>query len=290
MKSTLIEGLDMAISDELKRLVEKMPEPDERGILSRIDRDATLKTLADIQAGGEPFVRDVVDMLAEPDKGSELKARYALHALATSVCDDGEEQRKKFAQTLARTLDDDRPPHVREAVIRALQVCGGAEVSEAIGRFLADEALQESAALALVAIGGAVAREQFRHALAKANGTQRLALVQNLGVLRDKDSVDLLIKAASDDDVDVRMAAVWSLANIGDPAGIDSCLAAAEKAKGYERIQAGKSRLVFAERLRAAGHTDDARHVLGHVRKTSADDSERYLREIAERELATLKG
>jgi HEAT repeat protein len=92
--------------------------------------------------------------------------------------------------------------------------------------------------------------------------------------------------AAADDDADVRTAAVWALANIGDPGGIDACLAAAEKAEGYERIQAGKSRLLFAERLRKTGHKKEAERVLAHVRKTSSDESEVYLREIAERELA----
>jgi HEAT repeat protein len=280
----------MAISDELKQLVDQMPAPDERGILSRADRDAMVKALADIQAGGEPSVRGLVDMLADEDQGADLKARHALHALATAVCDDGEDPRKRIAQSLAGVLSDDRPAAVREAVIRALQVCGGSEVVEAIGQFLADEAIAETAALALVAIGGGSASEQFRRALEKADGKVRLSLVQNLGVLRDKDAVELLSKAAGDDDADVRMAAVWALANIGDPAGIGACLAGAEKANGYERIQAGKSRLLFSERLRAAGRTDDARQVLGHLQKTSTGDNEAYLREIAERELASLTG
>ena len=99
---------------------------------------------------------------------------------------------------------------------------------------------------------------------------------------------EALAKAAGDRDEEVRTAACWALANIGDPAGIDTCLAAAEKATGYERIQAGKARLLFAERLRDAGHKDEAKKVLGHLRKSSDNESENYLREIADRELAGL--
>ena len=112
--------------------------------------------------------------------------------------------------------------------------------------------------------------------------------VQHLGVLRDKESVKALAAATTDDNLEVRAAAVWALANIGDPAGIDACLKAAEKVEGYERIQASKSRLLLAERLRDAGRKAEAQHVYGHVRKTSTDESEAYLRDIAERELAKL--
>jgi HEAT repeat protein len=111
--------------------------------------------------------------------------------------------------------------------------------------------------------------------------------VQSLGVLKDKESVDALAKASADDDPEIRTVACWALANIGDPAGIDACLAAAEKAEGYERVQAGKSRLLFAERLRESKKAD-AKRLYEHIRRTSEEESETYLREVAERELAAI--
>jgi HEAT repeat protein len=167
-------------------------------------------------------------------------------------------------------------------------VCGGTEVVAAIGKSLADTALTDAAASALVAIGGDGAAAELRRLLPAADARQRLIVVQNLGTLRDKRSVKALAAAASDSDVEVRTAASWALANIGDPAGVEACLAAAEKADGYERIQAGKNRLLFAERLREGGHKSQAQQVLSHVKKTSSDESEAYLREIADRELAAI--
>jgi HEAT repeat protein len=281
--------------ESIKSLVNQMPtpQPNERGILSKVDREATLKAVAELRAGGAEAVTELVAMLVEPGKGNDHQARYAIHALSLYVCglggrDRNESDRKSFAESLATNLDGDRPAAVKEFILRELQVCGGAEVVAAIGKCLADRALTDAAASALAAIGGAAAALEFRRVLSAADSRQRLITVQNLGVLRDKESVKALVAATSDADVEVRTAACWALANIGDPAGIDACLAAAEKADGYERIQAGKSRLLFAERLREAGNKSQAQQVLGHLKKTSADDSESYLREIAERELAEI--
>ena len=280
--------------ESVKTLVEQMPtpQPNERGILSKNDREAVLKAIAELQAGGDASVTALVDSLVEPGKGSDHQARYALHALALYVCGGGRErsenERKAFALSLAKTLDSDRSAAVKEFVIRELQVCGGAEVVAAIGKCLADKALTDSAASALVAIGGATAAAELRRILPAAEARQRLIVVQNLGTLRDKESVKSLVAAASDGDAEVRTAACWALANIGDPAGVEACLATAEKAEGYERIQAGKSRLLFAERLREGGHKSQAQQVLGHLKKTSSDESEAYLREIADRELASI--
>jgi HEAT repeat protein len=153
---------------------------------------------------------------------------------------------------------------------------------------LADEELCEPAAEALVAIGGGAAAAELRGAVGESKGEQRLTLVQNLGVLRDKDSVDAIKSATTDDDSEIRTVAVWALANIGEPGGVAACLAASEKATGYERIQAAKSCLLLADRLRAGGHKAEARQVLEHVRSTRADESEQYLRDVAQRELANV--
>ena len=279
--------------EQVQKLVSRMPEPDDRGILSNVDRNDTLEALADLHGGGAESVIALVDLLVEPGKGRDHQARYAVHGLALLVCGLGgrprnEADRKSFSQALAKALEGDRLTAVKEFILRELQVCGGSEVVADIGKCLAEAALSEAAAAALVAIGGNEARAQFRQLLASANGAQRLIAAQNAGVLRDRESVRELGKATSDDDAEIRTAACWALANIGEPAGVDACLAAAEKAEGYERIQAGKSRLLFAERLRAAGHKKEAQRVLAHLRKTSADESEAYLREIAEGELATI--
>jgi HEAT repeat protein len=280
----------------IKQLVDRMPapQPDERGILSKVDRAATLEALAELHAGGAESVRGLVDLLGEPHADDAHKARYALHGLALYVCGLGDRARNDhdrptFAAALAATLDDKHPATVKEFVIRELQACGGQEVIPAIGKCLSESALADAAASTLVAIGGPAAAAQLRRLLAASEPRLRLIAVQSLGVLRDTESLDGLIAATRDADSQTRVTACWALANVGDPKGVNACLAAAEKAQGYERIQSGKNCLLIAERLADGGHKDAARKVLEHIKKTSTGQSESYLREAADRALVEAK-
>ncbi len=274
------------MAESLQALIDQMPAPTERGILNKIDRDVVNKALDELTSGGADAVRGLVELLLEPGKGEDGKARYAIHALAVRAGGLGDDDRKRLAVSLAASLAGDRAKAVKEFVVRELQVCGGAEVATALGKLLADEELCEPAAQALAAIGGGAAAAELRRAVGESKGKQRLTLVQNLGVLRDKESLEAVKSATTDDNADIRTVAVWALANIGEPGGVATCLAASEKAMGYERIQAAKSCLILAARLGTAGHKSEAKQVLDHVRKTRTDESEQYLRDIADRELA----
>ena len=98
-------------------------------------------------------------------KSGDVKARYALHCLALRVCKLGNERpRRRFARTLASQIGGDRPKEVQKYLVQQLQVAGGREVAEALGKLLDDEDLCEPAAQALVAIGDGAA-EQLRRAL-----------------------------------------------------------------------------------------------------------------------------
>jgi len=165
-------------------------------------------------------------------------------------------------------------------------VAGGGEVVEKLGTLLLDEELCEPAAQALSAIGDGAA-EQLRRALPRAKGKCRLTIVQNLGVVRDAISVGALKEAVSDEDGEVRIAAGWALANIGDASSVKLLLRTAEKANGWERIQATKACLLLAEKLRAAGRKNEAMSIYKHLRDTRTDPAERYVCDAAKSRLAT---
>src|SRR5262245_33514275 len=202
-------------STKLPDLVASLVVPDRGADAKTVDRAATEKTLQAILDGGKDGLVAVVDMLIVPgDKGDDTKARYALHALAVRVCaarDD--KQRKAYAEALASTLGGKRPKPVQAFVVRQLQVAGGKEVNEALGKLLTDEELAEPAAQALLAIKDGSAT-QFRAALPKAEGKSRLVVVHALGTLRDAGSAAELRKLAGDKDRDVRLTALWALANV----------------------------------------------------------------------------
>jgi len=292
-------------SVSIAELVSKLPDPDENGLLSNIDKESVENVIAEIHKAGRDGIVGLIDMLVEPGKADDVKPRYALHCLAVYVCKlKDKKHRRAFAEILASQLDRDRPKQIKGYLIRQLQVAGGEEVAGALGKFLLDEELCEYAAQALVApaasrlrskpAGGdgaaeqlaALAAGQLRDALPNAKGKCRLTVIQNLGVVRDRKSVDALKQALGDEDRDIRLAAAWGLANIGDPGSVDVVLRAADVQDPYERIKAAQACLLLAENLLAAGKKKDAMKIYAHLRDTRTDPVEQYLRELAEGALA----
>ena len=98
--------------------------------------------------------------------------------------------------------------------------------------------------------------------------------------------LEILKEALDDPDREVRLAAGWGLARLGDAGSVDALLKAADVEPGWERIQATKHCLVLAEKLTAAGKKDVARRIYTHLRSTRMDPSEQYIRDAAEKALA----
>ena len=139
--------------------------------------------------------------------------------------------------------------------------------------------------MALVAIGDGAA-EQFRAALAGAKGNCKLNIVQGLGAVGDRESIPVLLALLTDDDREVRLAAGWGLARMGDAAAVDALIKAAGVPDGWERIQATKHCLVLGEKLTAAGKRSEAARLYGYLRDSRKDKHEKYVRDLAEKALA----
>jgi len=275
----------MAASAELKALVERMPDPDGRGTYANIDKETVEKAVGEIHKGGRENVLGLIDMLAEPGGGNDIKPRYALHALAVHVCKVKDEKaRTEFARTAASQLAG-RPKGVQRFLIRQLQVAGSAEVVDTLGKALLDPALCDWAVRALVAIGKGAA-DRFRSALPKVKGRCRLMIMQGLAAVADPKAAAVFGEAVSDGDRDIRTAATWGLANIGDAGSADVLMKAADGHKGWERIQHTHACLMLAETLAAAGKKSAAARIYTHLRDTRTKPTEGHIRKAAARGLA----
>ena len=271
--------------EALKARLDNFPTPAARdGKLAEVDKAATDAALADLVAGGKDAAVGLVGMLAPAGTGGDGKARHALHALVTHVAglqDAG--RRKALAEALASTLDGDRPAEVKAFVVRQIHLVGGKEVVPALGKLLADEALLEPAAQALLAIRAGAA-EEFRKALPRATGKARLTVVHALGTLRDATAAAGLRKLLADADRDTRLTAAWAVANAGDAASADALVKLADRAEGYERSKATQACFLLAERL-AATDKKAAADIYTKLHATRTDPDERHVREAAARGL-----
>jgi len=277
----------MAVSEQLKALVEQMPDPDGRGMYTEnIDKEKIEEAIASIHAGGRDNVRGLIEMLGEPGSDQDVKPHYALHCLAnhTLVARD-ENGRRALCEVLCEALSGDHTPYVKGFLCQTLQWAGHRESAAALGKLLTDEALCDAAAMALVAIKDG-AGEQLRSALPNAKGRCRLTILHSLAALADAGAADAFKQALKDNDREVRIAAGAGLANLGDAGAIDLLIKAADVQPGWERIQAAKHCLVLAEKLTAAGNKAEARRIYQHLRDTRQDASEAYIRQAADKALA----
>ncbi len=261
---------------DIRAQLDAFPLPAQRGILSDIDKAATEAAIEALLAHPEAAAKALAGALIDPGtEGNDIRARHAMHAVAIRVAARDEAKRAAFSEGLAAALMDERPPRVKAFLIRQLQLCGKAEVAEAIGAFLTVEELADDAAQALIAIG---APGPFRAALPKVadNPALRRNLVHGLAQLADEASKGAFSGALADEDDEIRLLALWGLVQLGDATTLDAFLAAEAKETGFARTKAAGLCLQFAEKL----PPEDAAKVYAHLRATRTTEAEAYLLEL----------
>jgi len=277
------------VKSDVERLVGQLPNPDEKGMLSSIDKKAVDEITQALWAGGRDSVLALMDMLVEPGKGDDHKAHYAFHCLALHACGQQRPQRRQFTQIVAEQIGGNRPKAVRGYLIRELQFCGGRGAADVLGNALADADLVDDAAATLTAIGGRPAIEQLRAALPNAAGRVKLVILQSLCVLADAESAAAMKQALADEDREVRLTAAWGLANIADSGAVEPVLKAADTDAAYERIKATQACMVMAEKLAAKGDKTSATRIYKHLVQTRTGDGEACVRDAAKEALASLE-
>lgn len=282
----------MSTSEDIKNLVGQIPDPDEGGSYANLDMNKVeqiKKIVAELHKGRRDSVLDLIDMLVEPGKGDDIKARFALHLLAVHVTRKGSEQaRAGFAQAVASQVGGDRPKAIQIYLIERLQLAGTKAIVGTLGKALLDPELCDPAARALTSIRDGAA-EQLLLALSKVHGSQRLSIINSLAVLRAKEAADAFRKALDDSDPDTRIAAAWGIARIADDSAAVALLKCAQAHKGWERINQTDACMALAENLVAAGKRSKAVAIYAHLQRTRTDPSERHIYETAGRSLITAR-
>lgn len=281
----------MKLAEELKSLVDQMPDPDDRGMYTKnIDKEQIEAAVAKIFEGGRDYLQGLIDMLGEPGSAENVKPHYALHCVLNHALIIGDDEaRRVFGVTLASNLSADLSDYNKAYLCQELQWMGRSEAVEALGQLLLDEALTEPAAMALVAIKTGAAAT-FRQALPNAQGKCRLSIIDALVALEDPDALDELMAALEDEDPEVRIAARAGLAKLPVPAATRAVIQSVAGTTGWERTQAAKCLLVAAETVAAHGNTGGAKRIYDVVTTTFADPAEAHVREAAALGRASLTG
>jgi HEAT repeat protein len=273
---------------EIDAVIATLPDADKPGRESKFSGppwDEALKSAAAVLVGGKESIAALAGAVEDGFGGGPKGFRpgYLLHAIALHAsAPDRDAERRLFVEAVASRLGG-AAPDAQAFLIRELAAVGGEEVVAVLGKLLADEALADTAAQALVAIGGKSAGTELRSAWRGASARRRTMIVQALGALRDAAATALLREALSDEGPETRLVAAWALARIGDAQSAADLLRLAEGSLGFERAKATQACLLLAETLAAAGKREEARSVYTQLRDSRQDPSEAYVRQAAER-------
>jgi len=257
--------------DELKSAMSRLPAA---------DAETAAKVCAKLAAVGPGVVEALVGMVGQEfgDPNGAVP-KFALHGLAVySARPGGDKDRKKIAEALAGQLQAKHSFDLKAFIVRQLQFCGRADEVPALAKLLGDAKLCEPAAQALQAIGGEKAAIALRTALGGAKGKRRVTILNAVGRLRDKGSAAAARKSADDENTDIRLAALYALANMGDSESIAALTKAAGGKDSYDRMQATDSVLLLARRLAEQGDKAGAAAIcrrLSAERKAPSDARDR---------------
>jgi hypothetical protein len=263
--------------EQKRRRQQQLPES--WGSASKVtgpDPALARRLAGEVFAGGRKSILELIELLDNP---ADYKPEYLLHCLAVFAND---KQQKLLARTIASQLDKSQ---ARPVLLRELRWIASDDAVKALGKYLTDEKLCADAAAVLTAIGDSAAAGEYRRAFPKASGKCRTIIAQNLGVLRDAKSAELLRQTLQDTDSELRLTAAWALARIGDAPSIDPLIKFADTSQGFMRTKATSAVLLLAETLTAHGKKTDAARVYTHIRNTRTDPKEKYLRETADKHL-----
>ena len=191
-------------------------------ILARFPAEAPAKRdalCAEVLKLGPEGVAEVCARVVPPGKGDDARARFAVNGLAVYVTRPGaERERVVFSRALLESLGRTRDANVAAFFLSQVQVAGKKEAVRPLEKYLLDETLAGPAAAALLSIGGPEATGAMLKALDKAPRGARVTLIQSLGAARSREAVKKILPFADSGDEGIRQAALFALANIGDPA------------------------------------------------------------------------
>lgn len=169
--------------------------------------------------------------------------------------------RNQVSQYLAQVADDEQVPALAAAL-------GNLETRE-MARWALDRIPTEAATKALVA------------ALEQVGPEFRVGVINALGKRKGTDVQAALLRAAGDDDMQVRFAAVEALANLPEPSNDEPIAAATKVGPPRARNRAQKARVRFAETLRLAGKKDAAIAVYKSIIANDADEPQKKAAKMA---------
>ncbi len=185
-----------------------------------------------------------------------------------------------WAQTVAPKSDEDKliatltsasaSRKDKADACRQLSIIGTNKAIAPLASLLGDPEMSHMARYALEPIGDPAVDQALRDALGKLSGRPLIGVITSLGVRRDAQAVEPLMKMLMDDQVspEAMGAAVRTLGQIGNSAASQVLIASLDHAPPEGMIDVYEGLLRCAEHLVVEGNRDEARAIYDRLRQT----------------------
>lgn len=238
------------VAADVDKLIGRMP------VNTAAEKEAIIAGLLKL---GEAGVRELCGRIKGQDEPLDGKVCAALFGLEHGACRKGNEKMRRIvAKVFCETLQSDATIAAKSYLLMELRTLGREESVKAVGGLLTVKDLCEPAAQTLVSIGTDQAAAALRAAVPEVMGSQRVTIISSLGRMRDGKAVKLLLDDADHNNSGVRHAALFALAEIGDPAACDVLSKAAASNDSGPCEKADHRLLRFAVNLAKGGHKKEA--------------------------------
>lgn len=166
---------------DIDALFARIPELEDGVRFPALDPAEAPVLFDEVLAGGDEAIGAIVDRLREIDDGTDWKARFLLHALATHVSGEGRgDVRKALQAAYAGAAVSERPAPVRTFVLQQLRWIADDEAVATVAPVVVDgDRPLADAALAVMVSVGRAARPALREALEAKPGEVHEAAIRN---------------------------------------------------------------------------------------------------------------
>jgi HEAT repeat protein len=214
------------------------------------------KIMAELVALGEPAITKVSANLVAPGQGDDVALRYAISGIVKYVSKGGNtEQMKNCSSALCKSIENAKNEEVKDFLLQELQYVAGDEAVSTVSNYLLNKRLCDPASRVLVRINTDLSNKALADAFPKAELQQQIIVAEAIGKTRYLPAAELLRKASTSTDPNLKKAVLRSLAEIGDLQSAALLAAEAEKVSyTYEKTDATASYLLLVKRVAENGN------------------------------------
>jgi HEAT repeat protein len=239
-------------------------------------------------------ISELVEQLGSDDQKVAYQARQELAKLS-AIASKPDAGQPELANGLAAELtattkairngkEQETPKHsavVKNQLVQYLSILGTDSHVAVLSAALSSLETREMARWALDRIPSEAATKALVSAFEQVGPEFRTGVINALGKRKGAEVQAALLKAASDSEMSVRLAAIEALANFPEPSNDEPIASAAKAGPPRARARANKARVRLAETLRNAGKKDAAVAIYKSIVGNDADEPQKKAARLA---------